>query len=286
MNSAPDNLSIEQCVSLACLIEAIAAKPGNVHRGADFESLTFTDFAVSSVAIGPAIASAREDGVGRAALSAVQATRTRVATNTNLGTVLLLAPLAAVPRDQPLGTGIASVLADLDSIDAELVYTAIKLAEPGGLGDVDEMDVAGSAPPGLLTAMGLAADRDLVARQYVNSFREVLDVTVPWLQQGLAQGWTLTSSVVHTHIRLMRDYPDSLIARKCGKVIAHEAAVRAARILESGPPESPSYQESLADLDFWLRSDGQRRNPGTTADLIAAGLFVLLRDKLIEWPVQ
>src|SRR3954464_594220 len=87
-------LSIGQCATLACLLEATAPKVGNVHRGADFEDLTFTDFAVSAVAIGPAMEGAAATGVGRAVLDAVTATRSLLNTNTNLGMALLFAPLA------------------------------------------------------------------------------------------------------------------------------------------------------------------------------------------------
>src|SRR5207249_11040058 len=101
MPGAPSvSLTIGQCATLACLLEATAPKVGNVHRGADFEDLTFTDFVVSSVAIGPAMEAAATIGVGRAVLEAVNATRACVATNTNLGMALLIAPLAAVPRSE------------------------------------------------------------------------------------------------------------------------------------------------------------------------------------------
>ena len=97
-------LSIGQCATLACLLEVSAPKPGNVHRGADFEDMTFVDFAISAVAIAPAMENAVRHGVGQAVWEAIQATRALVRTNTNLGTVLLLAPLAAVPRDAAAAT--------------------------------------------------------------------------------------------------------------------------------------------------------------------------------------
>src|SRR5262245_32801648 len=102
-------LSIGQSATLACLLEATAPKVGNVHRGADFEGLHFADFLASAVAIGPAMERAVETGVGQAVLDAVAATRALVDTNTNLGMVLLIAPLAAVPREQKLGDGVAAV---------------------------------------------------------------------------------------------------------------------------------------------------------------------------------
>src|SRR5262245_36670332 len=164
-------LSIGQCATLACLLEATAPKVGNVHRGADFEDLTFTDFAVSAALIAPAMEAAASTGVGRAVLAAVCATRSVVATNTNLGMVLLIAPLAAVPRSQRLTTAsVGEVLQALKAGDSRLVYEAIRLAQPGGLGKVESMDVAKDAPPSLLAAMQAAAQRDQVAEQYATNF--------------------------------------------------------------------------------------------------------------------
>jgi triphosphoribosyl-dephospho-CoA synthase len=278
-------LTIEQCAGLACLLEVTTPKPGNVHRGADFPNLTLCDFIVSSVAIGPTLGRALELGVGPTVLAAVRATQHFVRTNTNLGTLLLMAPLAAVPKTESLREGIPKVLNALSSADSIAVYEAIRLVNPGGMGSVREMDLRDTPPSDLLAAMGHAADRDLVAKQYVNGFREVLDVAVPLLVDGQKGGWSLTASIIHTHVQLMADYPDSLIARKCGLEIAKESSQLAVRVLKSGLPETSAYQAALAELDFWLRSDGQRRNPGTTADMIAASLFVLLREQLIAWPV-
>src|SRR5690349_4812298 len=117
--------TISQCVTLACLLEVSAPKPGNVHRGADFDDLTFNDFLARAVAIGPVLAAAQSDGVGLAIHSAVQATREVVATNSNLGMILLLAPLAAVPRDQRLQAGVRQVLADLTVTDSMHLWQGI-----------------------------------------------------------------------------------------------------------------------------------------------------------------
>jgi triphosphoribosyl-dephospho-CoA synthase len=281
-----EELPIGQCATLACLLEATAPKPGNVHRGCDFEDMTFLDFAVSATAIGPVMESAPDRGVGTTVLRAVQATRRFVSVNTNLGSVLLIAPLACVPRDQPLVEGVSEVLAHLTTDDARLVYQAIRLVQPGGLGRAERMDVADPAPPDLLAAMRSASERDLVARQYANGFQQVFDAVVPALLDGVQAGWRLTDAVVHAQMRLMSEYPDSLIARKCGLEIAQRAAGLAARVLDAGQPSDERYQSALADLDFWLRCDGNRRNPGTTADLIAAALFVVLREQRIAPPFR
>lgn len=279
-------LSIGQLATLACLLEVTAPKPGNVHRGADFEDLTFGDFATSAVAIAPAMDQAHQRGVGATVRASVRATRRLVATNTNLGTALLLAPLAVVPRDQTLNEGIPAVLENLTAGDAALVYEAIRLAQPGGLGDVDEMDVQGPAPAELVAAMRAASSRDMVARQYAEGFAQVLDLVVPWLADGEDRKPSLTQRIVLAHVRLMSQFPDSLIGRKCGDEVAQHSALLASSVLESGAPGDEAYESALADFDFWLRSDHHRRNPGTTADLIAAGLFAALRDGHVQPPLK
>jgi triphosphoribosyl-dephospho-CoA synthase len=274
-------LTISQCASLACLLEISAPKPGNVHRGADFEDVTFIDFAASGVAIGPAMERASE-GVGAAVLTAVEATRQIAATNTNLGIVLLLAPLAAAAA--PSRNEVAKVLAALGPDDSRLVYEAIRLAQPGALGNEKEMDVAGPPPVDLLAAMRHAQDRDLVARQYANDFQEVFECAASWLVEARGKGWPMTTAIVVAHLRMMSEFPDSLIARKCGPAAAQRSADMAAHALESGDPGDERFWSAVGDLDFWLRSDGHKRNPGTTADLITAGLFVCLRQGAIGPP--
>ncbi len=282
-------LSIGQCATLACVLEATAPKPGNVHRGADFEDLTYGDLLTAAVAIGPAMEPAGAPNfVGAVVLQAVRATRAVISTNANLGTILLLAPLAAVPRDESLAAGIESILSGLGPADARDVYEAIRLANPGGLGRVEEADVtiADQLPPSLLEAMQLAADRDLVARQYVNNFEQVLGDSARTLADGFAAGWTAGEAIIHAQLTLMSRFPDSLIARKCGPQAAQESSDRAAAVLEAGTPQEETFWSAAGDFDFWLRSDRHRRNPGTTADLIAAGLFVLLRDGIMQWPLR
>lgn len=286
---ATGQLSLGQLAALASLWEASASKPGNVHRAADFEDLTFIDFAASAVAIVPAFdAAAYGARLGAVVFNAVTVTRQTVATNTNLGAVLLMAPLALAARRQSrdLREAVAGVLAALDAEDARLVYEAIRLASPGGMGRVDEADVSADAPDDLLHAMRLASHRDLVARQYANGFAELFDRVVPEIAGGLARGWPLGQTIVYSQLKLMSEFPDSLIARKCGDAVAEQSAALAGAALAAGQPHDTAYVRAVADLDFWLRSDGHRRNPGTTADLLAAGLFASLLTGVIQLPVK
>ncbi len=284
-NRSPE--SVGACATLACQWEATALKPGNVTRAADFDDLSFADFLTSAAVIGPCIERATTVGVGATVLAAVKATRVAVGTNTNLGTILLLAPLAAVPAGGPLASGVVRVFDRLTDGDTRDVYAAIRLAQPGGMGRVDRADVHDISTPAmsLLEAMQLAAQRDTVAKQYSNGFEQVL-ATADRIGIVVRRGLPLSEAIVHAFLQLLAEQPDSLIARKCGKPLAVEISTRAAAIVNQIEPASNQYQAAIAELDFYLRSDGHRRNPGTTADLIAAALFVLLREHRLNWPVR
>jgi triphosphoribosyl-dephospho-CoA synthase len=282
--TASGTLSIGQCATIACLLEVTAPKPGNVHRGADFEDVTFLDFAISAAVLGPIFERAGELGVGKLVLEGVRATQLVVNTNTNLGLLLLMAPLAKIFRGEALQDGAARVLGSLTQQDAADVYAAIGLANPGGLGKVKEHDVSATPPSDLLAAMQLAAERDLIAKQYVTAFADLDSLVACRILERIANGWRLTDAIVHTHVQLMAERLDSLIARKCGTTTSEKSAWMAQAVLDSGSPGDDDYHEKLADLDFWLRSDGHRRNPGTTADMIGAGLFWLLKTGQIAPP--
>jgi triphosphoribosyl-dephospho-CoA synthase len=278
-------LSTGLCAQLACIWEATARKPGNVHRHRDFADLTYLDLIQSAAAIAPVLERAPGQPIGQTILAAVQVTREVVTTNTNLGIILLLAPLAAVPAAEELRTGVSRVLSALNVGDARAAYAAIRLALPGGLGRVTAQDVRDEPTESLLEVMRLASDRDLIARQYVNGFREVFADGVPALVTGLEQLGSLEGAIVHTHLSLLARHLDSLIARKRGRSEAEETSRRARLVLEAGWPADAGWP-ALLELDRWLREDGRQRNPGTTADLVAACLFVALREDKIQVPIR
>jgi triphosphoribosyl-dephospho-CoA synthase len=280
-------LTVGACAAVACIWEATAPKPGNVYRGADFDDLSYVDFLTSAAAIAPVVDRVRQSGVGATVLAGVEATRAAIGSrNTNLGILLLIAPLAAARGESPLHETIADILQNLTPQDCRDVYAAIRVVQPGGLGRVDEADVNAAEAPSimLLEAMRLAADRDLVARQYVNTFADVLR-TADRIESHAA-ALPLSDAIVRAFLELLRDEPDSLIARKCGVERAGEVSDGARSVLDALKSGDDVYRAVLADFDFWLRSDGHRLNPGTSADLIAAALFVLLVENRLNWPVQ
>lgn len=270
----PAGLTAGETTLLACLLEASAPKPGNVHRSADFANTTFYDFQVSAVAISTAMQNAVHLPLGETIYNSVSATLNLVKSNTNLGIVLLLAPLATAAQNQDLRVGLADVLRNLNSDDAQRVYESIALANPGGLGKVEEQDIADQPPSCLIEAMRLAEKRDRIAWQYTHDFEDVFDFVTPKLVENFEKLPSLADSIIHTHLQTMATFPDSLIARKLGQEAADKSAIAAQRVLDSGSPDSTNYLNALTDLDFWLRQLGNQRNPGTTADLIAAALYV------------
>lgn len=272
-------VNLQECIHRACLLEATSRKPGNVHPGASFEHVAYEDFVSSAEAIAPVLARAAETGVGRSILEAVKATREICEYNTNLGIILLLAPLAAVPPDEPLSAGIASVLGNLTQEDAEYTFEAIRLAQPRGLGTVDADDVS-TSPTGTLTEiMSLAADRDAVARQYASSFETVLERGVSILSAStlFAEDWE--KAIILLHLKLLASDGDTDIARKCGSIDVHETKRRARSVLRAGWPMTMEGRLRIREFDRWLRARGSQRNPGTTADLVTAGVFAMLRDR-------
>lgn len=269
----------------ACLIEAMARKPGNVHPGAGFEGDSVLDYLISAAAIGPAFDAIGAGGVGRCVLAAVRATHAAVNKNTNLGMILLLAPMAAA---RSAGAGafrdrLRGVLRSLTVADARDAYAAIALAAPGGLGRAAEQDVeAGPPTVTLLEAMRLAADRDLVARQYATDYDDVFEVGYPALTGWLGAGRSLEMAIVGCYLRMLANRPDTLIARKRGVELAAEASRRASAVLAGGWPDA--RPDPADDLDRWLRADGHARNPGATADLAAAVIFLALAESTIPLP--
>ena len=259
-------------------MEVLSPKPGNVSPGSEFANASVTDFLKSAHAIAPMLATASERSLGATVLEAIRATRNVVNHNTNLGIVLLLAPLAAVPRDQSLKSGISVVLNSTTVEDSRLVYEAIRTAQPSGLGAAGEQDLDDEPTLNLLECMKLAADRDLIAAQYANDFHDVLTTGQNYLLECSELTDSQPQKISLLAVRLLAEFGDSLIARKCGVEMSDVVREKARSLLDTGWPMQHDTAIQFAAFDAFLRGDGNRRNPGTTADLVAAILFAALRE--------
>jgi triphosphoribosyl-dephospho-CoA synthase len=264
----------------ACEWEVLAPKAGNVHPGASFEDCTVKDFLKSAAALEQAFLC--HATVGEMVLETVRLTRSVVATNTNLGIALLLAPLVVAEREGDVNRNVPKVLDELSTTDARMVYSAICLAAPGGLGKAPTQDVAEPPSLPLKHAMALAADRDLIAHQYTTNFTDVFDFGVPTLARLIATEKGLEAAIVSLQLQWLAHTPDTLIARKLGQSRAQDVQARASHVLARGGIWTPEWTE----FDAYLRSDGNRLNPGAIADLIAATLFICLANHTLKYKIE
>jgi triphosphoribosyl-dephospho-CoA synthase len=270
---------IAAAAQLACLLEASAPKPGNVSPGIAFHDTRYEDFLASAAAIAPAFLDVATQPLGETILRAVEDTRRWTSANTNLGIVLLLAPLAraahAISPDA-LRDRVRIVLASTTVADAEAVYAAIRLARPGGLGDVPAQDVASPPTVTLTAAMELAADRDDIAREYATAFARTFMVGVPALENARSAALDWPDAIAECYLALLADSPDTLIARKLGPDAAGEVRARAAAVRDAGGMRTNAGRQAVAAFDLELRGARNSRNPGTTADITASAVFVVL----------
>jgi triphosphoribosyl-dephospho-CoA synthase len=268
------------CAALAGILEAAAAKPGNVHPGAAFPDLAFADLVAAAAAIAPPLEAAADHPLGETILLAARAARAAARSNANLGIILLLAPVAraAGQSTRPVALGprdVAAVLAATGPADAAAIWEAIAIARPGGLGTSDRWDVAGPPPDDIRAAMRHAAGRDTIARLWAEGFDELFAGPVQDLAALLAADLPLEEAIILAHLRQLARQPDSLIARRHGRESAEDVGARAARLLTH--ERAPDWQARLVAFDASLRQP-LRLNPGTTADLVAAALYILLLD--------
>ena len=251
-----------------------APKPGNITPAHDFADTTYADMVRSALALGPVFARrrARRRRVGELIADGVRATARVTDANTNLGIVLLFAPLVRAEATRQAGERLRPatdrVLAELGVDDAAATFAAIVEAHPGGLGDAAEHDVRAPARVSLREAMAAAAHRDSIASEYVSGYAIVFDTGLPLLSHALGERAPTLDAIVSLHLGLLASHPDTLIERKAGDAAA-QAVSAAAREVGDGA-------RTLEEFDASLRGPDHRLNPGTTADLVAATLLVAL----------
>lgn len=258
----------------ACRAELGALKPGNVHIHVGGHGMDVAQFEASAVASAPHIA-AQDEKVGTRILRAVEDSFAVAGCNTNLGILLLCAPLAAAAQrgdGTDLRARLHGVLTTLDADDTAAVYAAIRLANPGGLGSVDEQDVAAPPSVGLLQAMAMAAERDRIAAAYVTDYTEIFDFGLPVLANAMQATGDNRYAITTLHMAYLAFFPDSHIARKYGLETAEAVRAEAHALAPLWQPAArPDTAQDLLAFDTDLK--GRGINPGTTADLVVATLF-------------
>jgi triphosphoribosyl-dephospho-CoA synthase len=265
---------IAEAFMAACRDELDAPKPGNVHVFAPGHRMTTEQFIKSAAAAADALCAPRAR-VGARIRGAVEATLRAVGANTNLGIVLLSAPLAAAAELEglELRDALAQVLDDLDVGDADQTFAAIVQASPAGLGCVEKHDVFAPAQVTLKQAMAEAADRDRIARQYATAFADVFDLGMARHAVAATRWSDPKWAALAVYLKFLSAFPDSHVIRKNGAGVASQvrlAAVKFDALLWSTQEPADLFGELLA-WDAALKADGI--NPGTSADLTVATLF-------------
>jgi len=281
---ALESASVAAVIRDACSTEIRAFKPGNVSTVSPGHGMDAHDFIASAETMAGAIAAPGLD-VGERILRAIEATRVVVPFNTNLGIVLLCAPLAhaACARmvEPNLRARLQAVLAGLDVDDAELAYRAIRVAQPGGLGRSERHDVAQSPGVTLREAMDEARDRDRIAYQYVTDYRDIFETGLPVLHDGLARWRSREWAAVHVYLLFLARVADSHIARRHGAEVAASVSVQARELSQALGRAGDPAREMPALEAFDRQLKARSINPGTSADMTVAALVAMdLEDSL------
>jgi len=293
-------------IAAACLLEASSIKAGNVHPQASFDNMDYGHFRLSAEVTGKTIdllflklldTKSKAPSVGDCIYEMTFATRQQVGVNTNLGTLILLGPLLIATHKlnsnvidyTELQQSVSSVLATLNRTDSEAIYKSIQIANPGGLGTSNQMDAHKEPPASILDAMSFAQQKDDVAKQWVSDYEAVFSLAIRLRelvddQNQASPDWL--EAISFAQIEYLASNVDSLIVRKNNIQLAFEVRRRAEELISlrssalsaSASLESDllNYQQQWNEFDNFLRADGNRRNPGTTADLLAAACYVSL----------
>jgi triphosphoribosyl-dephospho-CoA synthase len=273
-------MSVREAAQLACLLEVSAPKPGNVSPGRHFADLRYEDFLASAIAIGEPLAGAGARGVGATIRLAVETTARMSRGNTNLGIVLLFAPLAKAagsdPLSRPDSRGLTLVLESTTVEDARDAYAAMRLARPGGLDSSESQDVTSEPTMTVLDVMRVAAHRDTIAREYATGYAVTFDTAVPALERARRDGLPWDDAVVETFLTVLAAVPDTHITRRSGAALAAHATELARGVNALGGVRTDAGRKALEKMDRALRDAQHGGNPGTTADLAAAAIFVVL----------
>jgi triphosphoribosyl-dephospho-CoA synthase len=280
----------------ACAWDVAVRKPGNVSRvspGHGMQAQTFLDSA--EAAAEPLCRPGAR--VGERIEAAMAATWARVGCNTNLGILLLCAPLAAAAEalddgraDEPaLQSALARVLAGLDRADAAAAFRAILRANPGGLGRAEAQDVHEAPSVNLREAMGLAAGRDRIARQYRDGYAELFSLGLGTLtaadRLALAQaaGQALgaapvpadaaaLAAVQRLYLAWLASAEDSHLVRKRGSALA-QVVLQEAQTWAQRAATGVSLDGDAAFIAWDQALKRAEINPGTSADLTVATLM-------------
>jgi len=300
---------VSKCLELSILLEVGADKPGNVNLVVGFEGTNHMHFLASAVAAAPHFRLAAERGIaalkGEISLEDVGVGRIirdcvadisawQSGGNTLLGTIILFTPLAVAAGMTPDEKGVFEVSVLRQNLkrvveattteDAIAVYEAIRMAKPSGLGKAPELDVNDPNSVkriideriSLYHVFKIASAYDMVCSEWVNNYPVTFDFAYPALIRSLKEDRDPNTAIIHTFLEVLAKHPDTFITRKVGLKRAREVSAVAAEVLKNGGLKTAVGRERLREFDAMLRGESNLLNPGTTADIIAAALALVV----------
>lgn len=283
---------IAKLVQIASVLEVSGyPKPGNVHRTRNFDDMVFEDFLISGVVIGETIKEATTQAktigenyndaeLGRFILEAVQETDKWIANNTNLGIVMMCVPIAcsaAISNNFDEIQSNVSILMDNTTVeDAVNLYDAINIADAGGMGDQDEFDVMSEKAKDELRAnnqtmydvLKISAGWDRLANELTSSMPVCFDIGYTTFSKLKSD--SINKATVLTFLTILSQVPDTLISRKYGDEVAQDVSDKVKELLTF--KDDDIFLDKLNEFDDYLYNN--KFNPGTTADLTAASIFI------------
>lgn len=268
---------LQTAVLSSFLTELSALKPGNVSLYADGHDMQATDFSKSAELTTPILCDSSLS-IGERILESVKITISNIGCNTNLGMLLLFAPLIRAAECNPssLPENLRKVLQELNNRDTHCIFEAIRCANPGGLGASQRYDVNKKiqASTTIQKAMQEASQKDLIAKQYATNFIDIFSLGLPQIEKYFARWNNIEWATVACYMAFMSQYPDSHISRKFGNSIAEQIKINAlpiAKTLQKKDNPTDAIKMLMA-FDFSLKNIGV--NPGSNADLTAASILV------------
>jgi triphosphoribosyl-dephospho-CoA synthetase len=288
-------LSVAMVAELACFIEVVCPKPGNIQPGKPFGQINEMSLLVSAMGLSEAFRDA-EAPLSRIVTRAAQASKSLVGRETSRGTILLLAPLVKAahelrkkkgrllnPRTSDFRAAARAALSDIRGLDAAHIREVYLFAQTTP--DGREKSGAGDDMP-LTESMKWAMSGDSIAREYATGYEITFGITVPCLETLWNKGHALKRSIQQTALVLLSEIPDTDIARSFGEDESIEASEMAGRAVMAGGYFSAEGRRIIKALSARLEDPEKPMPPTASADLTAAGVFVFLERALGATPLS
>jgi len=285
-----DPWDIMKSSQIACVLEVSSFKPGNVHRYRDFSDIKYHHFLTSGIAFGDVIYKAAQDSknIGKYIKMAVIQSRRWSPSNANLGIIMLHVPIAMGAGNinnfdsSKLRKEMIRLSKNTTVEDSLNVYDAISIAMPNlnppkRGPDVKEEDAKKRLIEENMTlyhVFKISSEWDNISKEWTEGFKisfEGYELLKNYYLEERDINWAITKTYIH----LLSKYPDTLIARKNNLEISKEVSKIAMEIRNNG-----YKKEDIEKFDSYLSKDGNRLNPGTTADIVAASLMIFLLDRI------